>query len=201
MKKWILVILVCCVACSTPAVVIKRNITIEKLGIYLEAGEYAPPLIADAFTRELDHFIHTYNSETGHKFKLFRASKHDSTTLRIKLVATNLVTPGQQVTGVVVSVLGISLPFVMVAAGAPVYIAFYYFPEVRSMTDLSLSPDIASPEKARREFLLSSPGFLKSPEKQIAKHVISFELLLRELVKQIDKQSLHPQKTSIANYH
>ena len=66
---------------------------------------------------------------------------------------------------------------------------FYYFPKVRSMTELSLSEDINGATELRREFILASPGFLQSTEKQIQKHRVSFDRYLKLLVTQIARQA------------
>jgi hypothetical protein len=58
------------------------------------------------------------------------------------------------------------------------------------MTELSLSNDIAQAGNSPKPFLLTSPGFLKSPEKQVEKHVISFDNFLNILVSQIEKQAM-----------
>ena len=186
MKQFTLVVLLFCSACATPTIVVKQNVTIEKLGIYFEAGDQSIAMISRQFSKELDFFIQRYNGE-NHRLKLFRASKNDSTCLQIKLVATRLVSPGQQATGVVLSIAGLSLPIVMAAAGAPFYVGFYYFPKVQSMTQLSLSPDIAA--KTKTDFVLASPGFLMPPEGQMDKHTVYFGRLVNQLVVQIEKQT------------
>lgn len=195
MKKIAIVVFILCCGCAGPSVVIKKNIVIQKLGIYLEAGYQSFPLIQRSFDLQVNEFITKYNATPGHKFQLFRANASDSSTLIIKLVASQLVSPGQQTAGVLVSLVGLSLPFVMVSAGAPLYIFFYYFPDVKSMTELSLSKDIAQEGYVPKPFVLSSPGFLKSPEKQVAKHVIYFDKFLSNLIAQIEKQS-KPRKKS-----
>lgn len=103
-------------------------------------------------------------------------------------MATRMVSEGDQVAGAVVSVIGISVPFVMIAANAPIIVFFCYFPQVRSLTELSLSEDINGLQTPRREFVLSSPGFLKSPETQLRKHALSFDHMLAVLISQIEKQ-------------
>jgi len=193
MKKIGIVVFILCCGCTGPSVLIKKNIVIQKLGIYLEAGNQSTPLIQNAFDYQLGEFIETYNATPGHKFQLYRASASDSSTLTIKLVASRLVSSGQQTAGVLVSLVGLSLPFVMASAGAPLYIFFYYFPNVKSMTELSLSNDIAQAGNVRKPFLLTSSGFLRSPEKQVEKHVISFANFLNALVSRIEKQSKTPK--------
>src|SRR5690349_21677145 len=132
-KAVIVIILTLCTACSTPLLLVKNGVPVEKLGIYLERGEQSFEVISSQFSRDLDAFIQRHNTSPGRKFDLFRASAQDSSTLKIKLVGTRLVTPGQQTTGVVVTALGFTLPIIMISAGAPFFVAFYYFPQVRSL--------------------------------------------------------------------
>ena len=187
-KIVIVIVLTLCTACSTPLLLVKNVSAVERLGIYFEGGDQSFEVISGQFSRDLDAFILRHNTSPGRKFDLFRASAQDSSTLKIKLVGTRLVTPGQQTTGVVVTALGFTLPIVMLSAGAPFFIGFYYFPQVRSLTELSLSSDLNGPSQPNKNYILSSPGFLVSPEKQIEKHVISFDRLLLALVGQIEKQ-------------
>lgn len=187
MRVALLVILLCS-ACATPSVLVKQNIIIHKLGICFDTGQHASPLITNQFNYKLDEFILKYNSDPRHPFELFRASPTDSSTLRIRLMATRMVSEGDQVAGALVSLVGFSIPFIMIGANAPIIVFFYYFPQVRSLTELSLSEDINEIQTPRREFVLASPGFLKSPEKQLEKHAISFDHMLGMLITQIEKQ-------------
>ncbi|MEJ7643308.1 MAG: hypothetical protein WKF87_01820 [Chryseolinea sp.] len=191
----ILLLVTFCFSCSTPVVVVKKNAPIEKLGIYFEATAQATPVIAAQFHSDLDTFISRYNSQPGRKFELFRASFDDASTLRIKLYTTRMVNPGQQVAGVVVSAIGLALPFVLAGAGSPYYVFFYHFPKVKSITELSLSPDI-NEAPGSRLFTLMSPGFLKSQPKQLEKHADYFYRMLTKLVLEIEKQSLRREKKS-----
>ena len=198
MKKFSLVLLVLCASCATPSVIVRQNAHIERLGIYLEAGEHAIPLVGNQFGTALDNFIETYNATPGRPFVLFRAQANDSSTLRIKLLTTRLVSPGDQTAGVLVSMAGLSLPFIMAAAEVPIVIFFYYFPNVKSMTELSLSEDINGATQLRREFILASPGFLKSPERQIEKHTVSFDRFLKLLVTQVARQTARKKMNAVA---
>ncbi|KAJ1499225.1 hypothetical protein HMI54_011983 [Coelomomyces lativittatus] len=188
-----------CSACTTPAVIVKKGVTIQRLGIHFESSPQATPLIAEQFENELDAFIKRYNAKSNPKFELYRASPLDSSSLQIKLFVTQLVSPSQQTTGVVVSMLGLSLPVVMAASGAPIFLGFYYFPTVKSLTSLMLSPDIEGPKKSKNEFVLYSPGFLTSPEKQIEKHVVYFDRLLVTLVSQIERQTPKRKAKTLAS--
>ena len=184
----VLVLSLLCEACSAPSVLVRQNASFERLGIYFEPGEQSFPIIADKFDVALNDFIWTYNSNPKHRFELFRASATDSVTLRIKLVATRMVSRVDQTAGIVVSLIGLTVPFLLISAEAPIIIFFYYFPKVRSLTELSLSEDINGSTLPPGGFILSSPGFLKVPEKQMQKHVVYFDILLERLVNQIEKQ-------------
>lgn len=199
MKKITLALLVLCVACTAPSVLVKQNASIHKLGIHFEPGEQSIPLIAEQFEDDLYRFIALHNSKPGRKFELYRATATDSASLRIKLVGTQLVSPGAQTTGVFVTLIGLSLPIIMASSGAPIFVGFYYFPQTKSLTELSLSSDINGSPEPKREFILSSPGFLMSPEKQIDKHVVSFGRMLTLLVSQIEKQTAMKKANAYAN--
>ncbi|HET9487010.1 MAG TPA: hypothetical protein VFO54_06235 [Chryseosolibacter sp.] len=189
MKNLTLCLVVLCISCSTPSVLVKKNADIQRLGLYFEPGEHSIPLIAQQFDDDLDRFIIQHNTKPGRKFELYRASPMDSSSLRIKLIGTQLVSPGEQTAGAFVSLIGLSLPFILISSGSPFYVGFYYFPKAKSLTELSLSQDIDGSLHPKREFLLTSPGFLMSPEKQIEKHVYSFGRMLALLVSQIERQS------------
>lgn len=188
MRIFVLATILLCSACATPSVLVRKNANIQKLGIYLEPGQHAAPIILEQFNDQLDGFIASHNSRSQRKFDLFRASRTDSSTLTIKLVATRMVSEGDQTTGVVVSLIGLSIPFMLISANAPIIVFFYYFPQVKSLTELSLSEDIEGAATPKREFVLSSPGFLKTPERQLEKHALSFNQMLLLLVSQIEKQ-------------
>lgn len=197
MRNLFLSVVLLCFGCASPSVVLKQGAKIERLGIYFDFGEQAPPLIAHQFDDKLDDFIARHNADPRRKFEVFRASANDSTTLRIKLVATRMVSPGDQTAGALVSVLGLALPIVLISAEAPIIIFFYYFPRVKSMTELSLSEDINQSNPPVRGYLLVSPGFLMPPEKQVTRHAISFDALLTSLLTQIERQV----KTKSGDYY
>jgi hypothetical protein len=189
MIKLALALLMLCASCATPSVIVRQNAHIERLGIYLETGEHAIPIVTNQFDMTLDNYIEAHNAKPRRPFELFRAQANDSSTLRIKLITTQFVSRGDQTAGVLVSMAGLSLPFLMAAADSPIVVFFYYFPNVKSMTELSLSADINGSTQAYQESVLASPGFLKSPENQIKKHTVSFERFLKQLVIQVSRQT------------
>lgn len=177
-------------ACTTPVIVVKKNVDIQQLGIYLKADDPNLSFIAGDLHRAVDDFILRHNANSRRKFDVYKAEAKDSASLRVAVLTTKLVSPGQQVVGVVASAVGLSLPFVIASAGAPIIFGFYYFPRVRSLTELSVSPDLAVGNGAPRMFVYSSPGFLKSPERQIVKHGVYFNDFLKALVTQIERQAV-----------
>src|SRR5688500_3297926 len=116
MKKLSLVILMLCVSYTTPSVIVRQNDHIERLGIYLESGEHDALLVTNQFDAALDNFIEAYNVRPDRPFELFRAQANDSSTLRIKLVTTRLVPQSDLTAALIVSIIGLSIPFMMVAA-------------------------------------------------------------------------------------
>jgi hypothetical protein len=188
MKKVLFALLLLCSSCSSNILILKPNTQLQRLGICFKEGPYRNELVATSFENALDDFIARYNASAKRKFELYRAQSDGPATLTIELFETQLVTPGQQSAGVLVSLVGLSLPIIMASAGAEFVLFFWYFPNAKSMMELSLSPDIADPVHGRRPFQLSSPGFLKSPEHQIAKHAEYFSKTLAKIISQFEKQ-------------
>lgn len=181
-------LLLLCNACSSPIVVLKSNLSLQRIGVSFKRGEHSIALVADQLERTLDDFIIRYNASPKRKFELYKTAPGSPSSLTIELVATKLVSSGQQTAGVIVTMIGLSLPIIMASAGAEFVIFFWYFPDARSLTYISLSDDIADPVNGKKDFVLSSPGFLKSPERQIYKHSQAFDHVLLKLVSQFEKQ-------------
>jgi hypothetical protein len=154
----------------------------------LETPDPALTPLKEGLEQQLGAYIDNYNMNPKRKLILYRASPDDMTTLHIRLMATQYVTPGQQAAGVLVSAVGFATPFALAAGGAPIIFFFYYFPHVKSVTELRFSPDLVNPKQPTRELLYTSPGFLKSPEKQQAKHITYFDNYIGSIVRQIEKQ-------------
>jgi len=83
----------------------------------------------------------------------------------------------------------------MASAGAEFFLFFYYFPDVRSMTEVSLSQDIDASAAKPLGMILASPGFLKSPGRQVNKHVIYFDKFLNKLIRQLSKEYVKKKAT------
>jgi hypothetical protein len=184
--KKIVFLLILLSSCAAPTAVLKNDVQLETLNIYLEAGPQSNQLIVNKLNDQLDVFVSRYNSE-HHRFNVARAeSATDPSTLTITIVGSKFVSKGQQTGAVLLTLVGLSLPFIMAAADSDFYVFFYYFPQASTMTELSLSEDIRGPGPARRPAVYASPAFLKSPEKQIEKHGQNFSLFLSQLMKRME---------------
>jgi hypothetical protein len=163
-------------------------VKLETLGIYIESDPGFLPQLQDGFENELNDFIEKYNASGSKSFLLKKSDNPATSSIRIRLMVTQLVTPSQQTTGIVVSVIGLVLPFVMIAAEAEFALAFWYFPHAKSLAEISLSDDINEPGQKPFQQVYSSPGFLKDSDQQIEKHISSFDKFLRLLVRQVKQQ-------------
>jgi hypothetical protein len=173
------------VSCATPQQGLRTDIAIQTLNIYIEHSLLIPKQIQTGFDQELDGFISQYNRKP-HKFKLQKVNIPQASTLIIKTHEMRLVTPDQQAVGAAVTAIGLSLPFIMVSAGSPFYIFFYYLPTVKTITETTLSDDINSSLANPAVRRYDTPGFLKSSDRQMEKHIELFDRyylkrLLREL--------------------
>jgi hypothetical protein len=187
MKKLLILVLVV-TSCAPATVVLRDDARLETLNIYFENSDQTNPDVAESLDRHLDYFINNFNSQPGHAFDLVRVESPTSpSTLTIRLSGTQLVSKGQQTAGVFVSLVGLALPIIMVNAGSDFYFFFYYFPRVRSAAELSLSPDLSGSDQPYYPALVTSPGLLRSPEKQIGKHSLYFERFMMQLMKRIER--------------
>lgn len=183
----LLIVLLLCTSCGVQRLTIKSDNRVKELKVYYHAEGEVLNSIVDGLGKQLDNIIAIHNAERGHPFKLVRTDEPDSATLTIHLLASRLVSRQTQTTAAVVSVVGLSLPFVMAASGASFYIFFYYFPTTRSMLEFSLSPDINGSDFTSTNRLHQSPGFLKSEERQIQKHQDKFAPFLRGIIRELER--------------
>jgi hypothetical protein len=164
---------------------LKPGTRIQMLHIDFQTDPSIPSYISNELNTSLDTFIKKYNSKRN-RFIIDRASD-SSNTLTIKVQGIQLVTAQQQTAGVLVSLIGFSLPFIMVTSGSKFYFVFWYFPRSSSISEITLSEDINGMQNKTIQRLVSAPGFLKSPEKQVVKHGKFFSKTLEGLMKELEK--------------
>ena len=182
------VLMLTAMSCAGPKVVLRPGVPIETIGINVDFMPGIPMKVRDGFDRSLNDFIMKHNASNQAGFKVKRAQVGCTACLTIRVIETRLVRPGQQTAGVIVSLIGFSLPVAMASAGSPFVLWFYYFPRANSFTELSLSDDINGAPAPVTPFVLHSPGFLKSPERQVEKHVVYFDKFLTALFDNISAQ-------------
>lgn len=173
-------------SCTTTQVLVNPAAKVDTLRVYLKGLENVPPFAARAYERSFDDFVINHNSRK-HKFKTDRVLSPQAADLTVSILGLRLVKPEEQTAGFVVSMLGLSLPFIMVASGAEFYIAFWYFPKVSSLVEFELSRELAgnSPNPQRR--LVRSGGFLRSPENQVLGQSQAFSRILTQVVGEMER--------------
>ena len=188
-RRWLVFLLVTffLVGCSSQKLVLKKGITLDTLRISLVFTPEVPDQIAAELDLQLSNFIIRHNAASK-KMKILQVDGQEISDLQIRVLASALVTEQQQTAGVVVSMLGLSLPFIMASAGSEFVIFFWYFPKVNSVMELSLDPELNGGPLNPIHVNLSSPGFLKKPERQVAKHGIYFNDYLGRLVNGLQKR-------------
>jgi hypothetical protein len=100
------------------------------------------------------------------------------------MISTNLIGPGGQAGGVCLTGIGLSLPFILLAAHSPFWVAFAYLPQNLTKTYTSLSDDVDGSGRFNRNFA-SSPYF-GSIEHQKVVHARRFFGFLREIMNEIE---------------
>lgn len=165
----------------------------ETLNIRLEINPNIDPGVQAIFQEKLDLFIMEYNSRAP-LFYLHESNLQNEATLTIQIAENKLVSQNEQVVGVVASVVGLSLPFVMISAGSPIYVGFYYFPKDVSVAAISLSDDINALPAGFVQRNIVNSGFLRSYEKQVSKHGDKFEFFLATLVKELEDSYSKPDR-------
>lgn len=184
-RIFLLALLVLC-SCNVSRLKVKEGPPLQSLGIFYEAHPDVPLVISDGLSKRIDEFIIRHNSE-GKGLRLHRVISPTESSLTIKLLGSQLVTSSQQTAGVVVSTLGLSLPFIMAASESEFIIFFYYFPKAQSYFELTLSPEINSAPGGSINRIYQSPGFLRSPERQVKRHLLNFNRFLKGLVFEIEQ--------------
>ncbi|MCU0418275.1 MAG: hypothetical protein MUC38_01355 [Cyclobacteriaceae bacterium] len=179
MRKRVFVATLCLVAlvsCS-PQLVLNKSAQFSVLNVQLQISDEVPQAVASTLQTHFNDFVDEFNGGQ-HKFKI-AVAESDSAALTIRFLATRLVTQNQQAAGVLVSALGFALPLLMIGSGADFFLTFWYFPTVQSPIELYLSPEINDSATNPLPQIFSSPGFLRSEERQIQKHGVHFQRFLK----------------------
>ncbi len=186
MNKFLCVLILACCACSVNQFALNKKAEVNEVGIYLKMEPGVPQVVQDKLRQSVAAFVREQNASRS-KIRATETNNPRTAALTIHVFETQLVTNGQQVAGALVSLAGLSLPFVMIGAGAEFAIFFYYFPRAVSFAELSLSKDIALNDYHVVPKKLTSPGFLKSETQQIEKHGDFFKKYLTTVFRAMEK--------------
>ncbi|MDX1630036.1 MAG: hypothetical protein R3345_15110 [Fulvivirga sp.] len=172
---------------STQRLIVNQDAPLNRLGIHLTFAQELPSELKSSFLEHLDYAIMKHNANSRSKFQLYQTNSTDSSALHMHVSALKLVSKKEQGTAVAVSMIGFAMPFVMVSAGSPFYLAFWYFPKTQSLVQLSLSGEIEGQPGQRIERVHYNSGFLRNPMVQIEKHSAKFQDFVARTVKEIER--------------
>lgn len=176
-----LVILFLCASCAPkhfPSVSPARN----EWKIFLQFDPIVPEVVQENIQAEFNYFA---MSTISRPVRFVEVDDPQDADMVMIVRMFKPVTPGQSAAGVVVSLVGLSLPMIMAAAEAPFYVFFYYFPKSRSFIEIR-AENHAGPSTLTHQVL--GPGFLLSEEKQQAKHVKGYRGYFAVMQRQYEKE-------------
>lgn len=174
---------------STALLTLRPETSLEHLGIRIEETVSAPPAVVNNFRAILDDFIVIHNANPDKAFLLFHATPDDPETLTIRVLDARYVSPPQQITSVVVNVVLLAVPLTLLYMDLP-FIWYFVSPQAKTLTEISLSPDINGDTYNRLVFPFKSPGFLLPKERQIDRQNEFFHRQLTRLVDDLERQSV-----------
>ncbi|HMR58086.1 MAG TPA: hypothetical protein PLM56_02340 [Cyclobacteriaceae bacterium] len=185
----ILLLCLLATACTAPQLIL-RDPAPERLRVTLSFTDEVPEQMQVVLQRQFDDYVILHNSRTGTagSFKLESVQTGDQPDMIIRVRASKLVTSGQQTAGVIVSMIGFTLPIAMAASGAEFVLFFWYFPQTQSLIEISLNPQLSAGQFNTINYHLGSPGFLKSPQGQMTKHGVYFHDFLKRYFKKMKKR-------------
>lgn len=117
------------------------------------------------------------------------------TDMIIHVRAYQGVRAGQQVAGILVSLIGISAPIFMASSQVPFVVTFWYFPKTRSISELHVRDDTGIHS---RRHMVTGPGFLKTEEMQVRKHASAYIAYFRLMGKFYEKQLNYARRKGLA---
>ncbi|MGB3588262.1 MAG: hypothetical protein WBA23_17055 [Tunicatimonas sp.] len=161
---------------------------VQELGLCVTYGPRVTSEVRQHIDAELAMLIHQYNTEPN-RYRLQSCTNPETSSLRLHIQHTELVTSNKNTAGILVSAVGLTLvPIAMVAAELPFLLFFYYFPKDMSVIQASLSPDIGQTGRDRIERLCQSPGFLLKMEKQYDKHGVAFRNFVERILMEMERE-------------
>jgi len=173
-------------SCKTVNYNLRSKIYIEDLNIRVKYDSLVPDTIKKTFDNKLNDLIEKRNSEY-HKFRLVSVEDTNVRSLVFYVKDNKLVSNSTQVISSVITILGISMPVLLISAQSPIIIFFYFIPKDVSNIDLRLSKDLTYSKLTHKRRVVNS-GYLRNRNKQIFKHGEAFSKLVEIELDVFEKQ-------------
>ncbi len=170
--------------CVSQKLTIKNDVLPEKLGINIENNAGISDEDWQYFELATDSFIQYYNN-TNSAIKLYKTHK-DNNAIMLNFMRNEYVTKDKQILGVFVTLAGIATPFVLIAAQAPFWIAFWYLPKNVTIINKSLTVDLNPENKIITTQIRTGHGFKNLNAQKIRQRDAYFNYL-KNLIAEIDK--------------
>ena len=170
-----------------PRLTVKKNTVLHDLSICTEYDSESAKLIGVGYDSILYNYIQEYNHDGHRLFKLSLCNDSVKSYLKIHISNTALVGPGQQIAGLAVTAIGISLPITLIASGLPFYFGFCYLPSNKSEVNYSLSADISGNDSDCCFRNVTSSPYFGSIEAQKNRQTESFKAFVQSLLSEIER--------------
>ncbi len=193
LQSIIVVLIVVIFTRCTPSPIFISNSDFESINLKLKIESTVDSAVSEILTEKFQNFIEAHNSKNG-PFFLTNYETHYDRTISLHIIDNKLVKKNQQVAGVLVTAIGMALPIIMVNAGSPIFVGFYYIPQDKSIVNVYVSEDINGMNAPYLTTNFSNSGFLRSYDKQIVKHGKKFDEYLSLLVLNLEKEYVKKNK-------
>ncbi|HEX8333041.1 MAG TPA: hypothetical protein VF622_10480 [Segetibacter sp.] len=166
----------------------KTSKNLTSLGIEWDYSEKVNEQYKPLVDAAIASVISDFNAEK-HVFTVHKKAPRDKDYITIDFGKGKIVSKGEQIAGYAVSTIGlIAVPAALIASESPILLAFYYLPQNKLESRISLSP-VLTAEKYRDKKLLMQKGTLFSNrKKQAEKLVTKFSAQLKKVLVNIENQ-------------
>lgn len=190
MKNLVLLIFcLCCLSCATLQISEDRNSkNVKAVGIEWSYSEKVDERYQPMVDSAINQLIREFNSEK-HLFTVHKKLPKDKDYITIDFNKGKIASKGQQIAGYVVSAVGlIGAPVALIAAESPIIVAFYYFPENRLDSKISVSSFLAADKSRDKRLSIGTGALFANRTKQVNKLTTKFEGGLKDVLLKIEQQ-------------
>jgi len=152
----------------------------------MQYSENISDTLKSAFNDQATKFVHDFN-QYEHSFLMQMSDDTTKNAYLVYVSGTKLIEYEQQKFATIITIVGLSTMAYLSLSGAPIILAFWYFPNVVSIVRIKLSPDLSLSEKILVNSIQSG-GYLRSKKAQIKHHKKAFNRFLRNEIEFIEEQ-------------